>query len=357
MKTHDLLKKPFRLILVLLMLCQLNTYAQSTFRVEITNPGDIPEINENPAGDLSLQFADPNLQQLFNNYTITVFTKEFPMFPEEPGLKDYFVVEADSIGLYTDLLNLNYFPNIEVLEGLVELAVPSDYTPFLPFINANVPGAWMITEGSPSVKIGVLDTPLPIGTAATQDIECQLEYTRPGSIGTPTSSTHGASVSQIIAGAPNNGLGSPGQTGAGIAGYAKLYYAPYTSAWAIPVQDFVERGARVINISATSGCTFSPVYQLFIDRLAEKGVIIVAAAGNGELGLSGKFFDYGSGPICQLNSQNALCSPNYTGNSNAYIYPAAYDNVISVTGTLWSNDNLYLNVNVPLSCGINWEGT
>ncbi len=77
-------------------------------------------------------------------------------------------------------------------------------------------------------------------------------------------------------------------------------------------------GAKVINLSWSSGCNYNIYAQQAIDEIYNNGTFIVAAAGNG-----------------------STC-----GNPNALVYPAAYNNVFAVT-SVGSQDNIERTIGNP----------
>ncbi|MFT5860564.1 MAG: putative repeat protein (TIGR01451 family) [Flavobacteriaceae bacterium] len=330
--------------LLLLFCCILffnsESIAQSALRIEITNPADVPLI-EDDNGILRLEFSNPLVQAVFDNYTVTMFLKEFPMFQEEPALKNIYYVEDDGTGgLFTDLSALNYFPLVESV-GLGEvLATPTDYIAVPSLEHINVPQAWQITESTPGVKLGQVDLWLrdPSLNAQT-DLDGSIEIGT-GLNFTGATHSHAYGVGRTIAAQPNNGICGPYAYCAGV-GYDSRLYVGYGS-FTLNIQEQIARGVRVVNISMTSGCTYSTTEQLFYDKVAEKGVIIVVAAGNGTIAAANHSWVGGGCSTALFN--DIACNPNYTGNSNGYLYPASYDNVISVTGNsnltdhiLWGN--------------------
>ncbi|MDG1332825.1 MAG: FG-GAP-like repeat-containing protein [Crocinitomicaceae bacterium] len=330
------------LILVLLLLCinaknALAQDPQSALRIEIINPEDVPEVIDAGAY-LDILFTNPQVQQVFDNYDVTMFTKEFPLFQGVPGLKNIYYVQYDSTGadLSLDLSTLNYFPLVENVGFGEALAIPTDYVSFTSLDYINVPQAWEITESTPGVKLGQIDLYLRDPSLNTQvDLDESIEIGT-GSNFQTVSSGHASGVGRTIAAQANNGICDPFGFCAGV-GYDSRLYAGYGS-FSLNIQEQITRGVRAVNISMTSGCNFSAIEQLFYDKVAEKGVIIVAAAGNGTVGAANHGLVGGG---CFTGSfDNIACNANYTGNSNGYLYPASYDNVISVTGNSNLNDNI-----------------
>lgn len=364
---HESLKSRLKLkqiyqsisVFILLFISSICLGQTQSFRLEINNLNDVPSVNQGPNESLILNFDNTTLQQIFDNYNITGFEKEFPLFPDVVGLKDIYLVSTGNNQLFVDLNSLDYFPIIEKVEESIELGLPPDYVPSLRFTAIDLPGAYNITEGSPAIKIGVLDTQLPILTSpALVDLIDELEYIGPVGIGTTpynaNSHAHGVTVASIVGATPDNGIGGGGNSAnnAGIGYKCGLYYG-LNSLWTLGIQEFASRGVRVVNMSFTNGCTYSSTAQLFITKLAEKGIILVVAAGNGDIETAGRIFDNGAGgTTCSVQGRLANCNPAYTGNANGYLYPASYDDVISVTTMDNDAEDLYLNYNIPVPCTV-----
>jgi gliding motility-associated-like protein len=180
---------------------------------------------------------------------------------------------------------------------------PNDYNTIfatdyaLDLINAKT--AWDYSIGDTNVIIGVSD-----GNFYTNHEELQdkvISNTAPA--GGPTSYyTHGTAVAITAAGSTNNGIGKSSigyncKLSLTNMGYNQLLSLSYG-------------GARVINASWTSGCSYSGYVQMVIDEVYNNGTIVVAAAGN------------------------ASC-----GNPNNLVYPAACDHVIAVSSVGPSNNH------------------
>lgn len=180
--------------------------------------------------------------------------------------------------------------------------LPNDYTdifsgernPDLDLIRA--PQAWQITTGNPNVLVGIVDTKVDLNH---EDLQGQVVL----EVNMGTSTTpHGTGVAGMVAAKTNNNKGI-----ASIANNVKLVssrnigYAMIDSISKIP-------GVKVINCSWNLGCSYDEYRDLwFTNEITNyRGVLVVAAAGNG------------------TTSQSC--------NSNDYRYPASYESVLSVTG-------------------------
>jgi subtilisin family serine protease len=110
-------------------------------------------------------------------------------------------------------------------------------------------------------------------------------------------------VANIIAGNTNNAIGN-----------SSIGYNTTLSLYRMNYNDMLVAtysGAKVINLSWTSGCSFNTYAQQAIDEVYNNGTFIVASAGNG-----------------------TTC-----GGANNLVYPASYNNVFSVT-SIGSQDNI-----------------
>lgn len=201
-----------------------------------------------------------------------------------------------------------------VEEENIELYIPNDFhymdreTPNTALEIIKAPFSWNITQGNPSILAGILDNGFYITHEdLTNEIVLDLGSSQ---------ASHGTSVASAIAGQTNNnvGLASIGfktklaiKTGGGHNGALLLSQQP---------------GVRVINISLKFGCTFSTVAAGIFNEIwngtpQHPPVVVVAAAGNGE--------------VAKAANNNGYC-PDSKGGANGYVYPAAYDDVIAVSG-------------------------
>ncbi len=190
------------------------------------------------------------------------------------------------------------------------LHTPNDYTLVaginnyaLNLINAQT--AWDITLGDSNVVIAITDQSY---SPNHSELVGKYAYINAGT-STPT---HGTAVAILAAGNTNNnnGLSSIGykcKLGLYLMSYNEILNAAYA-------------GAKVINISWTSGCFYNLYAEQVINEAYGVGAFLVAAAGNG-----------------------TTCS-----NPAAYVYPAAFDNVFSVT-SIGPLDNHMKILNDPTS--------
>jgi thermitase len=145
-----------------------------------------------------------------------------------------------------------------------------------------VPQAWEVTSGKASVVIAILDTGIDKGHEdLAGKVIAEVNFTD-----SPTTNDiygHGTHVAGIIAAAANNGAGI-----AGVAYDCRLMNVKvaddsgmfYGSVAARGVRWAVEHGADVINMSLFS-IQPSQALEEAIDYAWSRGVVVVAAAGNG----------------------------------------------------------------------------
>ncbi len=197
---------------------------------------------------------------------------------------------------------------IEIAKSRHLLDVPDDpdFGEQAGYLNAiAAPSAWGVQHGSSIVKIAVVDS----GVDTTHpDLAGKIAGTYnavDGSSDVRDDLGHGTFVAGVAAAATDNGVGVAG------AGYdsdllavkvADATGAIFDDAEAAGIQWAADHGARVINLSLGSD-EASSIEQSAIDYAVDKGVLVVAAAGN-------------SG-----------------GDGDPPIYPAAYPNVLAVGAT------------------------
>jgi hypothetical protein len=212
-----------------------------------------------------------------------------------------FTCECTVENLYADLVNkskaVRAVEIAPVYEGLVD---PNDYSSVfttdyaLDLINAK--GAWDISKGSSQVIIGVSDQNFQV---THEELAGKVLFYDATNTATKT---HGTAVAITAAGNTNNGVG---KSSIGYNSSLKLYRMNYNDALAASYA-----GARVLNLSWTSGCSFNTYAQAAIDEIWNNNTFIVASAGNG-----------------------TTC-----GGANNLVYPAAYNHVFAVT-SIGPNDN------------------
>ena len=220
-----------------------------------------------------------------------------------PELKKVVQFTCDCVAenLYADLVNkTKSVRGVELAPVYETLATPNDYTTVFPNDYAlNLIGAqaaWDITTGDSSVIIGVSDQNFDVSHEELVGKVLFYDATN------TSTKTHGTAVAINAAGNTNNAIG---KSSIGYNSSLKLYRMNYNDALAASYA-----GAKVLNLSWTSGCTYNSYAQAAIDEIWNNRTFIVASAGNG-----------------------TTC-----GGASNLVYPAAYNHVFAVT-SIGPNDN------------------
>ncbi len=205
-----------------------------------------------------------------------------------------FTCDCTVENLYADLVNKSrVVKGVEIAPVYETLATPNDYSAVFPNDYAlNLIGAqaaWDFTTGDPSVVIAVSDQNFEV---THEELAGKVLFYDATNTATKT---HGTAVAINAAGNTNNGVG---KSSIGYNSSLKLYRMNYNDALAASYA-----GARVLNLSWTSGCTFNSYAQTAINEIWNNRTFIVASAGNG-----------------------TTC-----GGAGNLVYPAAYNNVFAVT--------------------------
>ena len=240
--------------------------------------------------------SNPAVQLFINELQVTTIEQALPA-ARTPELLNVYEIscacdEHDLLQAASRLPSI--FQDMELAPVYELLYTPNDYsTSFtndyaLNLIQAEQ--AWDITKGDSNIVIGICDTH---ARTDHEELAGKYTYTIPPSSTAPTQ--HGTAVGIIAAGRTDNGLG---KSSIGFNSKIHFGYMSYNS-----VLVAANSGAKVINLSWTSGCTYSAFQQTVMDQIYNMGVFIVAAAGNG-----------------------TTCS-----SPTNLVYPAAYNNVFAVT--------------------------
>ena len=220
-------------------------------------------------------------------------------------LKVYeFSCDCNEADLYTTLNKINEIEGVEYGPKYETLALPNDYnTVFNPLWSLDLisaEGAWSVTHGDPLINVAVSDQNIDVNH---EELVGKVNYFDPANT---SSTSHGTAVSINVAGNTNNSLG---MSSIGWDLSLNFYRMSYNEVIAASYA-----GAKVINLSWTSGCTFNQYLQDVINEVYDNGTFIVAAAGNGS--------------TCGGTANNGA----------SLVYPSAFDNVFSVT-SIGENDN------------------
>ena len=239
-------------------------------------------------------------QQLTNQFELRI-TKPLSNSRQSELQKIYQIeCDCDVVDLYVEthkvsgLEGIVYGPTYEVLEE------PNDYnTTFqnnwaLDLIGAQ--SAWDITTGDENVIAAVSDQNYWVNHE-----ELVGKYVYYDSSNT-LSQGHGTAVATLVAGNTNNSIGT---SSIGYNTSLSLHRMNYNE-----VLSAHYSGARVINMSWASSCSYNQYVQAALNEVYEGGTFLVASGGNG-----------------------GTC-----GGPNNLVYPAAYDNVFAVS-SVGPNDN------------------
>ncbi|WP_157208471.1 S8 family serine peptidase [Mariniflexile maritimum] len=272
-----------------------------------------------------------SLKSFFNNSDIKSFYQAFPDIPD-PKLENIYVIKTSYKQLCKDLLKkfpTYYVKANDITGGITMLSYPNDYGKTSPVANLGInvarkdldyigaPNAWNITTGSSNIKVGISDTGV---NNALADLEKTNYISGYGS----TNAAHGSNVAALAAAQGDNGVGT-----VGVCYDCGILAAPsnfgYTSDVVYSqIYKLASQGAKVINMSWLNSLGYGPDGHGFLQEEQDVidycvnnfGTIFVAAAGN-----------------ISSFSTPTLHHPNLSGGpfGTLYVYPASYNNVISVS--------------------------
>lgn len=237
------------------------------------------------------------------------YTKVFPSSKQESLQMVYeFTCNCDVTDLYITLSRVSGLKGVEYGPTYETLETPNDYSLVsttnwaLDLIGAQ--NAWVYTTGDPTLNVAVSDQNFYNNH---EELTGKINYYDNTNTATKT---HGTAVATIVAGNTNNSIGL---SSIGYNTTLNLYRMNYNEMLTASYN-----GARVINLSWTSGCFFNTYAQQAIDEVYNNGTFIVASAGNG-----------------------TTC-----GGPNSLVYPAAYNHVFAVT-SVGSQDNIEKTIGNP----------
>jgi subtilisin family serine protease len=299
------MKNTLRVLTVLLitnLTSGVNAQMNQYLLVAVENTTSLTELNRNDDYiALAAQYNFHSVEQAFSN-------------SKNEELRKVFAFKCDCS--YTDLSNemkkrSTTFIQPEIVEETEVLGhIPNDYSlVFSPDYSLDLiqaSAAWEITTGNPNIVIGITDSNYDLNHV---ELSQQVNYIEPNL--NHSNITHGTAVATTASGATDN---SKGKSAIGYNTKLSLHSMSYNG-----VLNARNQGAKVVNLSWSSGCSFVSYHQSVIDELFEDGVIIVAAAGNG-----------------------STC-----GGPDNLVYPAAYNNVIAVTsiGATMKHEQIEGNIN------------
>jgi len=313
-----------KIIVLIIFLCFLMsdiTFAQNTKKTSIEWKGKNIEVVDD---EISIKIK--------NNASISGFTSKIDslgfqilVIPDEMGIA---ILKLNNkikiIEAIETLRKINLIENAAPIVTVHALVTPNDtyYTDQWGLTKIGAASAWDVTTGSADVKIGILDSGIPMlnNSLSHPDLQNSTriilgnDYINDGD-GVKDKCGHGTHVTGIASAETNN-------NSVGIAGMSwntklviekVLDFQGSGTSLSIygGVKDAVDKGAKVINLSSGS-TTDDPLFEsaILYARSHNNGVLLVIAAGN---------YD-------QLKNPNKIVE-----------YPAAYstlyDNVIAVSAT------------------------
>jgi len=281
----------------------------SALRVKFNSSADIPDCSSTPC-----LHSNQDFQDLLDSLNIQRVDLSFPAISEYPQASQYGLdlvydlnFQGDQAAVEVLLNNFSFIDYVDEVLEEVPLHTPDDYNLLDNDVGPNwqlnlieAQDAWTLSKNAHNIKIAILEP-----GKIDQDHEDLMDVlVEPGT--SSITSLHKTFVAGCASVKTNNNIGI-----SSIGYNAKLmdYYGGVNGM----IQATAD-GARVINISMLYSCSPHASTQAAINMLADEGVIIVAAAGNGDLGTS--------------------CS-----DPNGYVYPASYDNVISVSSVGEDNNH------------------
>jgi len=348
-----------KIILSITLLMCFGAGAQTnTYYLYLSDVGKAPSFSE-ANNELIYSGKNKDMTTFFSKYTVTGFYQAFPEIPDQNILK-VFILETPERDLANDLLEK--YPGIflsydDITNNIVESLVdyyPNDFGTTSPVANTgaavdrkeldylNAPEAWgENTTGNSNILIGISDTGINSSNTFS-DLNNKTSYVT----GYNGSGIHGTNVASIAAAQGDNAEGSVGvcydcdliAASSGIGSISNLAFSN--------VYQLAKNGARVINMSWCSSCYTkdpnggSQAEQDVINYIRDTfGTVFVAAAGNRS-----------SYSTPQYYHSNDNGDP-VTAFGTLYVYPAAYDNVISVSTVYQHNPELDSNSfhsNIPM---------
>ncbi|WP_379968889.1 S8 family serine peptidase [Epilithonimonas sp. UC225_85] len=287
-----------------------------TYYIEFANPSNKPVITRQNQSTKIISFNSHRLEVLQYKEAFSEYTTE--------SLKNTSLIEFKTVTDFNDFISSNEndivtYNKIEILDQpfleiktmetpkiySVEnykniLYTPNDYY-LWPYDLAhthwdliNAREAWDYSKGD-SITVGIADSGFRL---THKEFENKIS-TIPGQTVTNTDPGHHGNVIAGLAGAKTDN-----NFGGSSIGFNNRLLVTTDSSWD-SLKKLSANGARIINMSWAESCSSIPQSQTAINEIYNNGTVLVAAAGNGS---------YPCG------------SPSYK------VYPAAYDNVISVSG-------------------------
>jgi len=278
-------------------------YGQAgSFYVQIPDKSNVPEVNTlKSSSSLQLTTANQEVNKVFQKYEVKKFEKAFPT-AVTPLLQEIYIVESSNLELMQEL-NSKFpekFPYIKQIMEPILLYEPNDFGSNGGWTEEQtnlelmqIPQAWDITKGHENLVIGITDTDFDLTHPELDDKIITIRGTN-----TYGGYSHGTRVASALSAETDNNTGISGTA----------FNCPILASSTRTDNEMLliaQSGIRVINASWINGCNYDSVQDALYDEIRNlNNCIVVAGAGN---------------------------NPGHCGSNTAYVYPASYDNVISVS--------------------------
>jgi subtilisin family serine protease len=297
-------------------------YSKGIFYVKVENDESKPSKTKG-------RFVNHDrINKMFEKHKVTLYEQAFPYSKDTELLKIYRVKFSDDNSSFKKDLESDpegHFKSVREIRKPKRCYAPSDYMYYLT-LNDNPSGwlwylnkiqanyAWEITKGSPSVKVGIVDTDFDLNHPDLATKIYPNTDPRTGVVHSARGESHGTAVASFCA-AQTDGGGQLASVGFNTMmecytwdeGEAKAHYAS------------IVRNVPIISISWYNACSsVDDDTKRLIREILDHGTIIVAASGNGTNDCNG-------GPILPFS-------------------PVIDDRIICVSGTE-QNDNHYCVIN------------
>ncbi|MDI6751328.1 MAG: S8 family serine peptidase [bacterium] len=258
------------------------------------------------------------LKSMGKSFGIVSVKQAFPRVEKKRFSSVYRLKFSEKQDIFKVIASYKKNPDIEYAEP--NYIVKALYTPNDPFLSSqwaigkiSAKEGWDLTMGTVGVTIAIIDTGIDLDHGDIFSTSTPFSDLKPKIIKgwdyvnedpePDDDNGHGSHVAGIASGLTDNGTGT-----AGLAGSCRLLALKvldknrlgYCSDVAYSILEAVEIGAKVINMSL-GGSGYSQILEDACDYAKEKGVLVIAAAGN--------------------------------NNSTTKCYPAGYDSVMAVAAT------------------------
>jgi hypothetical protein len=180
--------------------------------------GVVIQADENYAPTTANRSASTPLNDILNYFNVETYEQAYPVAKSSLAKNCFRIVLNGSHGDYADLENMlvqsEMFPEVLVEKDVpldcddpVAINDPGIQLPAGYYIeNANLPCAWSITQGDPSVVVAIVDIYLDNGHDDLQGQIVDIQLTNPAN----SNCNHGFATTGALAAIPNNGICAAG---------------------------------------------------------------------------------------------------------------------------------------------------